>query len=103
MDTHSAARRNCTLVVLMGGLVLVAGLGAASLHPAFADDDNWHTEADRPLSLQQQLMDRDEILASIAAPPAREVVYGPSSTLPITPPLQYIESSYQTADVEHQR
>jgi len=102
MDTHSAARRNRTLVALVGGLMLfaAAGVGATPCQPGSVDDDNWHTEADRPLAIQQQLRDRDEILASIATRPEREQVYVPQSPLSIAPPEQYIDSAYQTAGVD---
>ena len=99
MDTQFAAPRNRTGLALMGGLVLIVGLGVSPLHAAFADDDDWHTEANRPLAPQQQIRDRDEIQASLAGKPAREEVYAPpcpSATLP----AHYIESSYQTADVD---
>jgi hypothetical protein len=98
MDTHLAARRNRTLVALVGGLVLIAGV--APFRAALADDDNWHAEAERPLTIQQQIRDRDMVLASIAAAPEREVVYGAPSARSVAPPEQYIDSAYQTAGVD---
>ena len=96
MGTHSATRRNSALVALMGGLVLVAGLGVS--HAASVDDDDWHTEADRPVTLAQQIRDREAIQAIAAVKPQREQVYAPRSTLPPDP--IYIESAYQTATVD---
>jgi hypothetical protein len=84
----------------MGGFVLVAGLGVG--HAASVDDDDWHTEADRPVALAQQIKDREAIQAIAAVTPQREQVYAPRSTLPPVPIDGYIESSYQTATVDRQ-
>jgi hypothetical protein len=85
----------------MGGFILVTGLGAT--HAAFADDDDWHSEADRPVVPEQIIRDRAELLASIAEKPQREQVYAPRSTLQPPPAERYIESSYQTATVDRPR
>jgi hypothetical protein len=100
MATHSAARRNRTLVALLGGAVMFAGLGLAA--PAFADDDDWHTEADRPVSPQQQLRDKAEIQATVAAKPQREQVYASPAMMWVTPTFHVTPSVYETATVERQ-
>ena len=98
MATHSAARRNPALAALMGGFALVVGLGVS--RAASVDDDDWHTEADRPVALAQQIQDREDIQAIAGATPQREQVYAPRSTLPAAPIERYIESAYQTATVD---
>jgi hypothetical protein len=94
MATHSAARRNPALVALMGGFILFAS------HAAYADDDDWHTEADRPVTAEQQIKDREDIQSIVAQKPPREQIYAPRSTLQAPPAERYIESSYQTATVD---
>ena len=98
MATHLAARRNPALVALMGAFMLIAGIGAA--HAAYADDDDWHTEADRPVEPAQQLKDRKDIQAIAAVKPQREQIYAPRSTLQPLPAERYIDSAYQTATVD---
>jgi hypothetical protein len=97
MATHLAAHRNPALVALIGGFMLVAAGGASPA--AYADDDDWHTEANRPVTLQQQMKDREDI-ERIATKPQREQIYAPRSTLPASPAERYLESSYQTATVD---
>jgi hypothetical protein len=96
MATHLAARRNPVLFALLTGFLLLAG------HTAYADDDDWHTEADRPLAPAQQMKDREKIQAIAAEKPQREQVYAPRSTFQATPVERYIESVYQTATVDRQ-
>ena len=98
MATHLAARRNPALVALMGGFVLIAGMGAT--HAAYADDDDWHTEANRPIEPAQQMKDRQKIQAIAAVKPQREQIYAPRSTLQPAPTDRYIDSAYQTATVD---
>ena len=98
MATHSAARRIRTLAALLGGVVVFAGLGLAA--PAFADDDDWHTEADRPVAPQQQLKDKADIQAAVAAKPQREQVYGSPAMMWVTPAFRVTPSVYETATVE---
>lgn len=78
--------------------MLVAAVGAG--HAAYADDDDWHTEANRPVTLQQQMKDREDIQRIAATKPQREQVYTPRSTLQAPPAERYLESSYQTATVD---
>ena len=101
MATHSVARRNPALVALLGGFMLMAGLGVS--HAAHADDDDWHSEADRPIAPEQIIQDRAELLATVATKPQREQVYAPRSTLQPLAAERYIESSYQTATVDRPR
>jgi hypothetical protein len=85
----------------MGGFVLVAGLGVS--HAASVDDDDWHTEADRPVALEQQIKDLEDIQAIVGVKPQREQVYAPRPTLQTVPIERYIESAYQTASVDRPR
>jgi len=98
MATHLAARRNPALVTLLGGALLIAGVGAA--HAAYADDDDWHTEANRPVEPAQQLKDRKAIQAIAAVKPQREQIYAPRSTLQPAPADRTIDNAYQTATVD---
>jgi len=97
MATHSAARRNPALVALLAGFMLIAS------HAASADDDDWHSEADRPITPEQIIQDRAALQASIAEKPSREQIYAPRSTLQAPPAERYIESTYQTATVDRPR
>jgi hypothetical protein len=85
----------------MGGVMLIAGLGAG--HAASVDDDDWHTEADRPVAFEQQIKDREDIQAIVGVKPECEQVYAPRSTLQTVPIERYIESAYQTASVDRPR
>jgi hypothetical protein len=98
MATHLAARRNPALIALMGGFMLIAGMG--STHAAYADDDDWHTEANRPVEPQQQLKDRKDIQSIAAVRPQRDQIYAPRSTLQPQPTERHIDSAYQTAAVD---
>jgi hypothetical protein len=98
MATHSAARRNPALVAVLGGCMLIAGIGAS--HAAYADDDDWHTEANRPVAPEQQLKDRDAIQRIAAVKPSHEQIYAPRSALQSQPTERLIDSAYQTATVD---
>jgi hypothetical protein len=99
MATHSAARRNRTLVALMGGFVVFVGMGLTA--PAFADDDDdWHTEATRPVGLQQQLQDKVEIQAAVPGKPSREQVYGSPTMAWVPPAIHPTPTAYETATVD---
>lgn len=95
MATHSAAHRNTVLAAVLGGFVLMAGATAA-----YADDDDWHTEATRPMEPAQQIKDRTAIQAIAAAKPQHDQVYAPRSTLTAIRTQNPVDSAYQTATVD---
>jgi hypothetical protein len=95
MATHSAAYRNTVLAALIGGFVLVAGATAAH-----ADDDDWHSEAERPVAPQQQIKDRTAIQAIAAVKPQHEQVYAPRSMLPAVQIQRQTDNDNQTATVD---
>lgn len=99
MDTPRADRRGRKTIALLGGLIALVGLGSAMLQPALADDDDWHTEADRPLASPSQAdTDRDDALPSVATKPAGETLYAPPGIVRSVPAMRLTLTSYQTAD-----
>lgn len=100
MDTPRTGRRSRNTIALLGGLIALTGLGLAALQPAFADDDDWHTEADRPLASQSQApdTDRDDALPTVASKPAGETLYAPPGIVRSVPAMRFTMTSYQTAD-----
>jgi len=80
----------------------MAGFALVSLQPARADDDDWHSEAERPLVRSQQIdTDRDAAMPPVAAPPARETVYAPPHMAWPMPVVRYAaDTSRRTADVD---
>ena len=98
MTTPNAGRLR--IIALLSGAIALAGLGITVLHPAFAvDDDDWHTEADRPLASPTQTdADRDDAQPSVTAKPVRETLYAPPGLTRSIPALRFALTSYQTAD-----
>ena len=90
-----AMQRTSVLAALLGGVLLIAGTGAA-----LADDDDWHSEAERPAAPQQQIKDKAAVQAIAAAKPERERIYAPSSTLTAVRTEHPIASAYQTATAD---
>jgi hypothetical protein len=97
--------RGHTAVAAIGGLIALAGIGLATLQPAFADDDDWHTEADRPLAAQPSKADtdRDDPMPHVAAKPVAETLYAPPGLIRSMPSFPYVFTAYQTADVARPR
>jgi hypothetical protein len=94
-------RSYTALAVLLIGL---AGLGLATLQPAWADDDDWHTEADRPLVPQPNGgIDRDDAKPQVATKPTAETLYAPPGLVRSMPAFPYVVTAYQTADVARPR
>lgn len=104
MNILNERRRSRRAIALLGGLIMLAGIGSAMVQPALADDDDWHTEADRPLIPSPQAgTDRDESVPRVASKPAQETLYAPPGTIRFAPLPRFDLTSYQTADVARPR
>jgi hypothetical protein len=104
MDTLRERRLGRKAIAALSGLAVLAGFGLATLQPAFADDDDWHTEANRPVTQPSPTdADRDDALPRVASRPVRETLYAPPGLVWSVPALRFAMTSYQTADVAPSR
>jgi len=99
MEPCSRRNHGHTAVAAIGSLVVLAGLVSAVPQPAFGDDDDWHTEAARPIGpALQPDADFDDAKPLIASRPSQETVYAPPALLRSLQPLPLILTAYQTGD-----
>ena len=88
----------------LSGLLLLAGVGFATVQTAWADDDDWHTEAERPIEAQSKTgVDCERARPVVAVRPEHETLYGPVVTRPRVPAVGDSRTSYQIAAVAAQR
>lgn len=105
MEPCKRGYRGHTAITAIGGLIAIAGFGLATLQMAHADDDDWHTEATRPVATDsgpcqpKAEADRDDAMPRVAEKPQRETLYVPPSQVRSLPSFPYMLTAYQTADV----
>jgi len=91
-------------VAVIGSVVALAGIGLTVLQPAFADDDDWHTEAERPITSQSTAdTDHGDARPQVAAKLTQQTLYVPPALIRSTQSVPLILTSYQTADAARRR